>query len=171
LTETPVNYDIHGAGLQIITDCPRLAGYAQKLLSGFGCPEAPAEAFRLQISYGRPDRFQPDHSQLHQFWAGELAGGLEMIYYSGSALRLVDLPGRARMHLDLHSRQGRIVVAPGSEWALADGCIIPMLCEVLAAAGQYVLHAACLAAGTQDGSPAVFIAGPSGRGKRPPPCP
>jgi len=158
-------FDIHGSGLEISTDWPRLVADARSLLRGFECSEGTSEPFRLNMCYGRPDRFQPDQSKLTQFWSGRLAGGLEMTYYSGPALRMVDLPGRARMHLDLEARRGQTVVAPGSEWALADGCIIPMLCDILAAAGQYILHAACLAAGTEDGAPAVLIAGASGTGK------
>ena len=159
------SYDIHGVGLVVRADGAELAAVADRLLGCFSPLESGGGDFELRLRYGQPDLFQPQAKRMRQFWAGTLAGGLEMIYHCAPGRRLVDLPGRCRMHLDLATRSAEAAVAPGGEWALAEGCLVPMLTEVMCLFGQHVVHAACLAAGPQDGSPGVLIAGQSGRGK------
>lgn len=155
------------------TDSPRLAGVVESLLGRYASdpnraannPSHAKNPFELHLRYGRPDTLRPDRATMRKFWAGLLPGGLEMTYYTAPALRLVDLPGKCGMRLDLNARLADLVVVPGGEWALAEGCLMPMLTEVMGLFGQHVVHAACLAGREEDGSAAIILAGTSGRGK------
>ena len=84
---------------------------------------------------------------MRKFWEGVLPVGSYLRSYTSDAARELQVPGKARLHIDLPARRALAVVRPGEEGCLAEGCLVAMLCEFLAQTGQHVLHAACLAAG------------------------
>jgi len=58
-----------------------------------------------------------------------------------------------------------IVCEPGQEVSSYDGCLIPLLCELLAYHGHFVIHAASLAFERQGSMAGILLAGVSGAGK------
>lgn len=165
MSNAPDIYDFHGMCLRVETDQPALAEPVAKALGHFASSPDGASPFVLRMRYGQPSALAPDGPQLRQFWSGALPGGAELAFYCGQGRRMIDMPGKARTLIDLDAKRAEVVVAPGAEWALHDGCITPMLCEALRSAGQHLLHAACLANCRDADSPAVLVCGPSGRGK------
>jgi len=163
VSNAPDSYDLHGVGLKVVSKETALAARAAEMLGPFASPRPEGRAFRLHMRYGTPVRRVP--VGLRKFWQGPLAGGLDMTYYCGSKRRLVVLEGHSHMDMDLAAGRAELTVAPRSEWTLDDGCVIPVVRELLSTRGQYMLHAACLALRAEPGAPAVMIAGGSGRGK------
>jgi hypothetical protein len=75
------------------------------------------------------------------------------------------LPGHVRADLDLRARVVRLAASPNVKPALVDACFVPILCDCLASAGHYLIHAGSL---FQDIGPerrALIISGVSGAGK------
>jgi len=58
-----------------------------------------------------------------------------------------------------------VVCEPGNEGCVYDGCLIPLLCELLAHHGHFVVHAASLAFDWRGQRVGVLLAGASGVGK------
>jgi hypothetical protein len=125
-----------------------------------------AGAFRLRLRYGDPGPAESLRGDaLRLFWSGTLRGGIPCQCYSGVGCRLVCLPGRAWGRLDIKRRTLEIICKSGQEACLYDGCLIPLLCELLASQGHFVIHAASLASDRRNESPGVLVAGSSGTGK------
>lgn len=162
-------------GLSLVARGPnRLVGFVRELLqdhvSALAGPAGQLGVFHIEAQYGAPAQEAGSVEGMRQVWAGELADGSQLVCYGAEGVRRMDLLGRATFSVDLRSRSGRLTVATGREAAIALGCFIPMLCEILAGAGQHFIHAACLAAeagGSQrpGGRRAVLLTGPSGHGK------
>jgi hypothetical protein len=115
-------------------------------------------------------RYGPEPSgwndeSLNLFWHGQLRGGIPSEYYTAADRRVVSVPGRAWGRLDLRQRELEIVCRPGHEGCVYDGCLTPLLCELLAWHGHFVIHAASLAFEGQGGWSGVLLAGASGTGK------
>lgn len=162
-------FDLQGLSL-VARGANRLVGFVRELLldhaSALAGPAGQLGQFHIEAQYGVPAQEAGSVEGMRQGWAGELPDGSQLVCYGAEGVRRMDLLGRATFSVDLRSRSGRLTVATGREAALAMGCFIPMLCEVLAGAGQHFIHAACLAAeagGSQR--PAVLLTGPSGYGK------
>ena len=107
---------------------------------------------------------------MEEHWRGALPDGPPAVCYRGPSERATVLPGLARMRLT--ERGAEVRVAPGADWCLNLGCLLPALCDLLARCGHYVVHAATLCAThSPDGTgvppvpPALLLCGPSGVGK------
>jgi hypothetical protein len=164
-------YDVHGLAMAVRADSVELVEAARRLIGAFEVVAEPsrgegANGFDVRMRLGAPAEFRCREALARRsFWSGAIVGGLEIDFRTAGERRLMDIRGRCRMWADLAARRAEIVAAPGSEWAVTEGCLIPLLTESLGAAGQHIVHAACLSRGDGDGAPAVLVAGPSGAGK------
>jgi len=159
------SYDVHGLCLSVEAEAERLSRSVEKLLGPFTAPCAGERPFSVDLAYGVPPSEELPPPGMRKFWDGVLPIGLRVRFYTCEDARELHVPGRARMRLDLASGRAHVVVKPGEEACLENACLILMLCEFLAQAGHYVLHAACLAAADAGRGRAVLIAGASGTGK------
>ena len=166
-------FDLQGLSLVARGD-NRLVGFVRELLldhaSALPGPAEQLGQFHIEARYGAPPKEAESAGGMRQVWAGELPDGSRLVSYGAEGVRRMDLLGRATFSVDLRSRRGRLTVATGREPTVSVGCFIPMLCEILAGAGQHFIHAACLAgqAGSSEDPPshrAVLLTGPSGHGK------
>ncbi|NLF32003.1 MAG: hypothetical protein GX591_14090 [Planctomycetes bacterium] len=159
-----VRYAAHGLCLVVQADSPALMAGLDAVLAPFavGDDAAGGTPFTLRIKVGRPTDAIVLDPALKPFWAGRLADGGEAATYAREDLRFIDLPDRARLRADLAAGRGHLVVAPGCERATDYGCILPLLVDLFARAGQTAVHAAGVA--DTDGY-AVLLSGISGRGK------
>ncbi len=157
-------YAAHGLHLEVRADSPALMAGLDAVLAPFAVSgDASGTAgFALRIQAGRPADAISLDAALKPYWAGQLVDGSEAATYAWEDLRLIDLPGRARLRADLAAGQGHLVVAPGQERAIDYGCVLPLLIDLFAQAGQVAVHAAGVA--DSDGY-AVLLSGVSGRGK------
>jgi hypothetical protein len=162
-------YDVHGMAMTVRAESLALVEAVRRMIGPFELADGQAAsdgAFETIMRFGAPGEFCCREAlAMRSCWSGPVAGGLDMDVRSAGRRRVVDVRGRCRMLLDLADERAEIVVAPGNEWAVGDGCLIPLLTESLGAAGQHVVHAACLSSGDGDGAPAVLVAGASGTGK------
>jgi len=157
-------YAAHGMHLAVRADCESQIAGLESVLAPFAVdPDDRADdPFCLHIQTGDPGGEIPIDAGLPRFWSGRLTNGVEATQYASGDLRLIDIHDRARLRADLAAGRARLVVAAGEERTTDIGCILPLLCEVFARAGQYLVHAA----GVVDaGGGAYLLAGPSGRGK------
>jgi hypothetical protein len=149
--------------IQVTSDSPRLLGPIQEVLrprAGAG-GQAP---FHLFARYGsEPSGWQEEAPTL--FWSGLLRGSIPSEYYTAVGHRVVCVPGRAWGRLDFEQRRLEIVCRPGQEGCVTDGCLIPLLCELLAHQGHFVIHSASLAFRWQGEMAGILLAGVSGAGK------
>jgi hypothetical protein len=102
---------------------------------------------------------------LRLFWSGRLRGDILSEFYAAREGRVTRVPGRAWGCLDFQRRTLEIVCRPGQEGCVYDGCLTPLLCELLAHLGHFVIHAASLAMEWQGSRVGVLLAGVSGAGK------
>jgi len=159
------HYVLHGVSLKIASESALLLGPVRSVLRSR--PESlPDGAFTLRLRYGRsePSRLLRA-AEFKLFWEGTLPDGSLCAYYSTGGQRIAHLSGRGWGRLNLDERTMDVVCAPGQEGSLYDGCFVPLLCELLAHHGQFVVHAASLATEGPDGPLGVLLAGPSGAGK------
>lgn len=147
----------------VTSDSVRLLGPVQGVLRPCGA-DGGVDPFHLCVRYGPEPSGWRDPS-LALFWRGLLRGGIPSEYYTAPGLRVVSVPGRAWGRLDLRRRDLDIVCRPGQEGCVYDGCLTPLLCELLAYHGHFVIHAASLAFEQQDGRAGILLAGASGAGK------
>lgn len=149
--------------VRVTSDSARLLGPVQDVLRP--CPEGSGEApFHLSVRYGsEPSGWKGESLRL--FWSGLLRGGIPSEYYAAAGQRVVYLPGRAWGRLDFERRVAEILCEPGQEGRAYDGCLIPLLCELLAHHGHFVIHAASLAFAWRGAMAGVLLAGVSGTGK------
>jgi hypothetical protein len=176
---TSARYDIHGLRLSADAEDGFLLGCLDGLVKEFAVPATgDAAEFSVSMRYGLFAPSPAPPPALRQFWSGELAGGARMTYFTGPTGRLIDMLGFARMRLDLTNRSADLVVTPPGDHdraalhgALVDGCIVPLLCEFLAAIDGFVMHAACLGRRIEGGKPSVsgpVAMGPGARYDREP---
>jgi len=154
----------------------RLAATAEglrEILGPFETPVSFEADFFLDVRHQAeafPD-IPPDGMEEH--WRGTLPDGPPAVCYRGPSERATLLPGLARMLLT--ERGADVRVAPGAEWCLNLGCILPALCDLLARRGHYVVHAATLCAANPPGGspvpPALLLWGRAAWARRPPPSP
>jgi hypothetical protein len=120
----------------------------------------------MRFRYGPGDVCGPlSAGSFQSFWKGALRGGLVCEYYSAAGQRVVRVPGRAWGHLDLDRGTLEVVCTRAQEARLYDGCVLPLLCELLGHHGHYVVHAASLALEREGEHVGILLAGPSGAGK------
>jgi len=157
-------YAAHGLHLVVRADCEAQIAGLQAVLAPFAvasdyCADDP---FDLQIRTGDPAREIELDPRLPRFWSGRLTNGAEAVRYASGDQHLIDLPEKARLRIDLRAGRADLVVADGCERTTDIGCILPLLCDLFARAGQFLLHAA----GVVDSAGRAYcLAGPSGRGK------
>ncbi|RPJ20807.1 MAG: hypothetical protein EHM35_19015, partial [Planctomycetaceae bacterium] len=148
----------------IVTSDPvQLLGPVQDVLRP--CSQGDGEGlFHLHMRYGsEPSGWRSESLRL--FWGGLLRGGIPGEYYAVAGLRIMHLPERAWGRLDFEQRVMEIVCEPGQEGCAYEGCLLPLLCELLAYHGHFVIHAASLAFERQGEMVGVLLAGVSGAGK------
>jgi len=161
----------HQADQYILGRIPvRIASDSVELLGPVGhvlrpCPEGgTGDSFNLHLQYGSEPSGWKDES-LRLFWSGPLRGGIACESYAAAGCRVARVPGRAWGRLDFERRTMQIVCHPGHEGCVYDGCLTPLLVELLAHLGQFVIHAASLAIDRPGGRAGVLLAGASGTGK------
>lgn len=149
--------------VQVTSDSPRLLGPVQDVLRVCAAGSA-QDAFHLCVRYGsEPPAWKTESLRL--FWSGLLRGGIASEYYTAAGYRVVCVPGRAWGRLDFEQRRLEIVCRPGQEGCVYDGCLTPLLCELLAHQGHFVIHAASLAFEWRGEMAGILLAGISGAGK------
>lgn len=120
--------------------------------------------FHLHLRYGsEPSGWKTDSLRL--FWSGLLRGDIPSELHTDSTGRVTRVPGRAWGRLDFECRTMEIVCRPGQEGCVYDGCLTPLLCELLAHLGHFVIHGASLATDRQGDKVGVLLTGVSGAGK------
>ena len=159
------SYDVHGMCLNVEAESEELHRAAESLLGPFAGPCACERPFSLDLRYGVPPVADVPPAGMRKFWEGVLPAGSYLRTYTSDSARELHVPGRARMRIDLAGHRAAAIVRPGEEACLPDGCLVAVLCEFLAQSGQYVLHAACLAAGPNGKRRAALVSGRSGTGK------
>lgn len=157
-------YYVHGMRLRLEAQSPALAEGVDALLGAFAENAGGPAPFVLEMRYGTP-RPGAVPRGMRRTWEGVPPGGVHSVFYSGDGLRRTDLGQLARLTINLPRRRARILVKRGAEWCLSRNCIVPLLCEFLAEARQYVVHAASLAEGGARDPRAVVVTGRSGMGK------
>ncbi|MEN6334303.1 MAG: hypothetical protein ABFE01_08575 [Phycisphaerales bacterium] len=149
--------------VRVTSDSTRLLGPIENVLRP--CADAGGrDPFHLRLRYGSEPAEGREES-LRLFWSGLLRGGIPSEYYAAAGCRVARVPGRAWGRLDFEARTMKIVCRPGQEGCVYDGCLTPLLCELLAHLGHFVIHAASLATEQRDGKVGILMAGVSGAGK------
>jgi hypothetical protein len=157
------SYTIGRIPVKVTADSAQLLGPLHGILRPWAAGEA-ENPFHLHVRYGsEPSSWRGESLRL--FWGGMLRSGVQGEYYAAAGRRIVHLPERAWGRLDFEQRVVEIVCGPGQEGCAYDGCLIPLLCELLAYQGHYVIHAASLAFERQGESGGILLAGVSGAGK------
>lgn len=157
-------YDVHGLRLNVEAENAFLAESLESVLSPFAISANGADGYRVALSFGKPS-LDAEKENLRLLWRGEWAPGVELECHTNGEMRILFLPGMARIRLDFSRRQCDAVVQPGQERCLRCGCMTHVLCEILGEDNQHVLHAACLAADAKGEKRAVLLAGVCGAGK------
>jgi len=149
--------------VKVTSDPVQLLGPVKDVLRP--CPQGDGESpFHLHMRYGsEPSGWR--NESLRLFWGGMLRGGIPSEYYAAPGQRIMRLPERAWGRLDFEQRVMEIVCGPGQEGCAYEGCLLPLLCELLAYHGHFVIHAASLAFERQGEMVGVLLAGVSGAGK------
>jgi len=169
------NYVVGDMHLNVEAECPSWIAGLDASIGRFATDVAPGnererdkdkeKVFRLLARRAGPLEHGYSSADLRLLWRGTVGGCLEAIHHVGDGIRRIELPGKAQLWIDLKRRQADLRVGRCPTWQLHFGCIAPMLWEFLAQTGQYVLHAACLAADTRPDAAGLLIAGDSGSGK------
>jgi hypothetical protein len=149
--------------VKVTSDPVRLLGPVKDVLRP--CPQGDGESpFHLHVRYGsEPSGWRSESLRL--FWGGMLRGGMPGEYYAAAGQRIMHLPERAWGRLDFDQRIMEVVCGPGQEGCAYEGCLLPLLCELLAYHGHFVIHAASLAFERQGEMAGVLLTGVSGAGK------
>jgi len=147
----------------VASDSLRLLGPVQDVLRPCG-EDGGGNPIHLCMRYG-PEPSGWKNESLCLFWHGLLRGGMPSEYYTAPGQRVISVPGRAWGRLDVQRRKLEIVCRPGQEGCVYDGCLTPLLCELLAFHGHFVIHAASLAFARDGERAGVLLAGVSGAGK------
>ncbi|MBM4042089.1 MAG: hypothetical protein FJ290_26635, partial [Planctomycetes bacterium] len=158
---------IHGVRLKACVDTPVLAQRLRGILGPFETEATFGTDFSLDIRHEADPFLDIPPDGMQEYWRGTLPDGPPVVCYRGSSERETLLPGLARMRLT--PRGADVWVAPGADWCLNLGCLLPALCDLLARRGHYVVHAATLRARSGTGKmpvpPALLLCGPGGVGK------
>jgi hypothetical protein len=164
MTETAVQCNLHGLRLAVRFAEPLLIEELNPILGAYVVDHGEAADHVLSLRYG-PATPPVDGWTPPIVWSSGPTGRMPMVYGAAPGRRQVEIPGSAWMRVDLMARQAEVVVRPGGEGCLVEGCFAPLLCEFLGQMGQHVIHAASLAVEWGDRRVAVVLPGPSGSGK------
>ncbi len=159
------SYDIHDFGLRVETDDAALLDSAGLVLEPFAVQHRLDGDFLLRIEHGPAPSETVEPEEGMTLGRQTLPDGIELIYHEGADVQRVDLVGLAGYIIRLEQRQANIVVGDGAEWCMVRGCLVPMLCHLLARFGHYWVHSACLTTRVNEDDRAVMIAGQRGHGK------
>ena len=159
------SYDVHGMCLNVEAEDETLRRAVEGLLGPFAAQGDCGRPCSLVLRYGVPPVEDVPPPGMRKFWDGRLPAGTHLRTYTCEGAREMHVPGRARLRVDLQAGRATVLVGPGEEACLGDGCLVGVLCEFLAQAGHYVFHAACLLDGEGAGRRAALVSGPSGAGK------
>jgi hypothetical protein len=157
-------YDVHGFRIDVRVFDAQLAIVLDEVFSRQQLVDADQCDATIKLQYGLA-ACQPFNSTAwDHVYHGTLPDGLAIICAASAERRRISLPDLVSLEFDPASAQARIVVAPGAEWCVARGAIIPALMEFLARDAQHAIHAACLAL-ESDSDRCILLAGGSGAGK------
>ena len=157
------DFDVHGMRLTVRADEPALVERLRAIIGPFEVPGDSPGDFLLEIRHEAAPFADAAPPDMEECWRGTLPNGPPAVWYRGASARGTVLPGLARMRLAEHAAD--IQVAPGADWCLNLGCILPALCEFLSRRGHYVIHAASLSLEVRGKPRAVLLCGASGLGK------
>ena len=107
----------------------------------------------------------PLDPQMRLTASGPLPAGHEARRYDAPDGAVLDVPGQSQLTISFPQRTAEIRWREESSRAAYADCLSAAVCEILNASGQYVLHAAAIAAPTADGPQLVLLVGRSGAGK------
>jgi len=160
----PALYDLNGLLLQLDSQHPLMAQMADYLLGPLASRRVGKIDWTLRQDASDPDDL-PIGSQMQLTASGTLPAGHDAHRYDGPDGAAIDVPGQSRLVVSFPDRTAEIRWrADASRAAYADR-LSAAVCEILNASGQYVLHAAVIAAPTSAGPELVLLAGKSGAGK------
>ena len=167
MATTSHHYAVHGLRLRIEAESASLVDCFDSILQPFAAVESGrnSNSYVVRMRYGTPRPARSTPRGMRRVWRGTPPGGCHTIFYAGEGMRQTDLPGLARVIVNLPRREARVTVKRGAEWCLNRNVITPLLCTFLAQVGHHVIHAASLAMGDGDATRAVLLAARSGLGK------
>jgi hypothetical protein len=158
------HYELHGLCLDVEAGAPALASVVDNILHDCAVAGGHPEGHCLRLDYA--DSLPPlREAASAASWSGYLPGEVPITIRSDSSWRQIEMPGLSWANMDLAAGRAEILVRPGKEWCLVEGCLVPALCEWFGQVGQYVVHAASLFVTAGSARRAVIVAGASGAGK------
>ena len=165
MNDSARSYDVQGLHLDVEAETASLFDCTQVVLKPFDAPSTSEKAYRICIGFGDAPREQDNPCGLRRLWSGELPDGIRLVSYRGENLQRTDLLDLGSMEIHWADRLVKITVARGSQWCIPRGCLVPVLCQLLARAGQHVVHSASLQAERNGQRQAILIAGSRNMGK------
>jgi hypothetical protein len=161
---SPALYDLNGLLLQIDSPHPLMARMADYLLGPLTSRRLGKPDWTLRQLASDPDE-APLDPQMQLTASGPLPAGHGARRYDSPGGAVLDVPSQARLTVSFPDRSAEIRWREESSRAAYADCLSAAVCEILNASGQYVLHAAAIAAPTPAGPQLVLLVGRSGTGK------
>jgi hypothetical protein len=156
-------FDLHGFGLQVVSQDERLAGVVHSLLHPFQTAPSARADFSLSLSI-QETPLPPADPSMEVTWQALLPGGWPIVCRRSGGCRQIEVGGAVRA--DLHLDEGRAVfcVQTAGLSCLLE-CLVLALCNILGHSGRHVVHAASLFLPVGSKRKAVLLSGSSGAGK------
>lgn len=158
-------YDVHGLPLSFQYQNDLLMERADTLLAPFLSGTKQAAVGRAELAYGEIPGAAPPPEGMTFFGKGPLAKGVDVYCWTSTRRRLTLVPGVCMLQLDHDAAQARLSVAPGCEWAIEIGLVLPAVAEFMREHGRHIIHSAVVTARVDQADRAILIVGESGRGK------
>ncbi len=156
-------FDVCGVRIAVQADDPRDLDTLRRIIGPFEL-EAPVETeFTLSIHHVAEDLAPTPPRGMEEHWRGPLPDGTPAVSFRGPSGWALIVPGLARTCV--RGTTASLAVAPGAEWCLGLGALLPVLCDFLSRSGHFVVHAASLACPVGRERRAVLVSGRSGLGK------
>lgn len=150
------SYDVQGLALSVGASAASLLENADAILTTFATARSSANGFFLRIEHGPAPCESRPPADLTPAGRSTLPDGIELVCYVGKDIVRVDLLGLAGTEIRFSQRRAKIIIAEGAEWCLGRGCLVPVLCRMLATVDQHVIHSATLEL-SQDGRERVIL--------------
>ena len=157
-------YDLNGVLLNVEADSDLLARMADVLLGPLAARRLAAIDWTLRLRSCDPHS-EPLNPAMQLTASGPLPAGHEAHRYDAPDGMALEVPSQARLVMSFPERTAEVRWRDDSSRAACADCLTAALCELLATAGQYVIHAAAIAAPTGSGPQIALLVGRSGAGK------